>query len=282
MKYLIFLNEQMKRAESVGLEKEAIQLLILELSGLNKAEFVSKLHDEISLEEIKRLTKEIDKYVIDKLPVQHIIGYTYFYGYKMKVNSDVLIPRPETEELVGYVLSYYNEVFKNQNVDVVDIGTGSGAISIALSKEEPKMNVYATDISIDAIEVAKENVKMNEAKVQLLIGDMLEPLIEKNLKFDIIVSNPPYIPENEYVEDIVKNNEPHLALFGGIDGMKFYDIILSSAHKILKEKSILAFEHDYGVKEKMVELAKKYFPKSEVVSIKDLSDKDRMTVIINR
>ena len=172
MKYLIFLNEQMKRAESVGLEKEAIQLLILELSGLNKAEFVSKLHDEISLEEIKRLTKEIDKYVIDKLPVQHIIGYTYFYGYKMKVNSDVLIPRPETEELVGYVLSYYNEVFKNQNVDVVDIGTGSGAISIALSKEEPKMNVYATDISIDAIEVAKENVKMNEAKVQLLIGDM--------------------------------------------------------------------------------------------------------------
>lgn len=282
MKYLTFLNEQMERAEKAGLEKEAVRLLILELSGFNGALFVSKLHDEIEEKEIGRLTKEIDKYVIDKLPVQHIIGYSYFYGYKIKVNKEVLIPRPETEELVSYVLSYYDEVFGGQSVDVVDVGTGSGAIAIALSKEEPNMKVKATDISKTAIEVASENARMNNTSVDFMIGNMLEPLIERSLKFDIIVSNPPYIPEDEYVEDIVKNNEPHIALFGGVDGMKFYDIILSNAYKVLKEKSIIAFEHEYKSKEKMIKLAKKYFPNGEVISIKDLSNKDRMTLIINK
>ena len=282
MKYLTFLNKQAKRALDANLEKEAVKLLILELSGKNGAEFVSMLHDEISLEEEIRLTKEIDKYIIDGVPVQHIIGHTYFYGYKMKVNKEVLIPRPETEELVGYVLSYYDDVFEGKNVDVVDVGTGSGAIAIALSKEEPLMKVSATDISSSAIEVAKENTKLNDANVSFMVGDMLEPLIEKNMKFDILVSNPPYIPDSEFVEDIVKNNEPHVALFGGVDGMKFYDIILKDAHKVLNHPSILAFEHGYRSKDAMVELAKKYFPASEVISIKDLSNKDRMTVIINK
>jgi release factor glutamine methyltransferase len=282
MKYITFLNKQGKRALDKGLEKEAVKLLLLELSGKSGAEFVSMLHDELPTTEEDRLTKEIDKYIVNGIPVQHIIGHTYFYGYKMKVNKEVLIPRPETEELVGYVLSYYDDVFEGKKVDVVDVGTGSGAIAIALSKEESNMNVSATDISETAVEVAKENARINDANVKFMVGDMLEPLIENNMKFDILVSNPPYIPDSEYVEDIVKNNEPHVALFGGSDGMKFYDIILSNAHKVLKTPSILAFEHGYRSKEKMIELAKKYFPNSEVISIKDLSDKDRMTVIINK
>lgn len=282
MKYITFLNKQGKRAVDAGLEKEAIKLLLLELSGKSGAEFVSMLHDELEPTEEERLTKEIDKYIVDGIPVQHIIGHTYFYGYKMKVNKEVLIPRPETEELVGYVLSYYDDVFAGANVDVVDVGTGSGAIAIALSKEEPFMKVSATDISETAIEVAKENALINDANVNFMVGDMLAPLIENNMKFDILVSNPPYIPDSEYVEDIVKNNEPHVALFGGSDGMKFYEIILSNAHKVLKTPNILAFEHGYRSKEKMIELAKKYFPNSEVISIKDLSDKDRMTVVINK
>jgi release factor glutamine methyltransferase len=282
MKYITFLNKQSKRALEKGLEKEAIKLLMLELSGKSGAEFVSMLHDEIAEEQIEYLTKEIDKYIVEGIPVQHIIGHTYFYGYKMKVNKEVLIPRPETEELVGYVLSYYDEVFGGNKVDVVDVGTGSGAIAIALAKEEANMTVKATDISSSAVEVAKENASVNGASVEFMVGDMLEPLIERNMKFDILVSNPPYIPDDEYVEDIVKNNEPHVALFGGNDGMKFYDIILSNAHKVLKTPNILAFEHGYRSKEKMIELAKKYFPNSEVISIKDLSDKDRMTVVINK
>ena len=234
---------------------------------------------EQSLEHIKFLQEKIDEYLYKNHPVQHIVGYSYFYGYKMKVNKDVLIPRFETEELVGYILSYYDEMFPKKEVKVVDIGTGSGNIAIALAKEEPNMDVYASDISSEAVEVAKENAKNNDAKVTFEVGDMLQPFILKNEKFDILVSNPPYIPDDEYVEDIVKDNEPHLALFGGNDGMKFYDMILKDADKILKYPALIAFEHSYNKKEQMINLAKKYFENSEVEVIKDMQGKDRMTFI---
>lgn len=281
MTYQAFLNKQMKRAESLGKEREAIKILVLELSGLDGAEFFLKLNQELGADEEKRYIAAIDKYLIDGIPVQHILGYSYFYGYKMIVNKEVLIPRPETEELVGYVLQKYDDVFDGEKVDVVDVGTGSGAMAVTLVKEEPNMKMYATDISETALEVAKENAKNNEAEVTFYLGDMLEPLIERNLKFDILVSNPPYIPEDEYVESIVKDNEPHVALFGGVDGMYFYDIILSNASKILKEKNIIAFEHSYNKGEQMIALSKKYFPQGKVELIKDLNGKDRFTIIVN-
>lgn len=200
----------------------------------------------------------------------------------MKVNHQVLIPRPETEELVSYVLRTYDEVFGTKDVDVVDVGTGSGAIAIALSKEEPHFHVTATDISKEALEVAKENAMQNQAQVTFLEGDMIEPLIKEKLTFDILVSNPPYIPDNEYVEDIVKKNEPNLALFGGKDGMHFYDVILKDAKKVLKEKFIIAFEHSYSKKKEMIQLANQYFPNASCEVIKDLNGKDRFTIIIGR
>ncbi len=200
----------------------------------------------------------------------------------MKVNEDVLIPRPETEELVGYLLSTYDDVFGGKEVDVVDVGTGSAAIAISLAKEEPNMHVVATDISEEALVVAKENAKINNAAIKFYQGDMLKPLIDNNLKFDILVSNPPYIPNNEYVEDIVINNEPHVALFGGENGMNFYDIILKDANKILNTPSIIAFEHSYNKRSEMHELIQKYFPNSYAETIKDLSGKDRITIIINK
>lgn len=281
MTYQAFLNKQMKRADSLGKEREAIKLLVLELSGLDGANFFLKLTEELPVEEEKRFLTAIDKYLIDGIPVQHILGYSYFYGYRMIVNKEVLIPRPETEELVGYVLQKYDDVFDGQKVDVVDVGTGSGAVAVALVKEEPNMSVYATDISETALEVAVQNAKNNDANVTFYLGDMLQPLIERNLKFDILVSNPPYIPEDEYVESIVKDNEPHVALFGGVDGMYFYDIILSNASKILKDINIIAFEHSYNKGEQMINLAKKYFPNGHVELIKDLNGKDRFTIIVN-
>lgn len=229
----------------------------------------------------EKTLKALDEYIINKKPVQHILGYSYFFGYKMKVDENVLIPRPETEELVGYVLSSYDQVFDGKKVNVVDVGTGSGAIAIALKKEEPNMTLWATDISDEALKVAKENASINEAEVTFYQGDMLQPLIDKNLKFDILVSNPPYIPVNEYVEDIVINNEPHIALFGGENGMNFYDTILKNASKVINTPSIIAFEHSYNKREEMHALIKKYFPNSKYETIKDLSGKDRFTIIIN-
>ena len=269
-----------QEANKLGKEKEAIKLLILELSGLNGAEFVEKLHDELSEEEVLNITNAVNEYLIKNRPIQHILGYAYFYGYKMIVNENVLIPRYETEELVGYVLNKYDEVFDGKKVMVVDVGTGSGNIALALAKEEPNMTLYATDISDSALEVAKENAKNNDAKITFYQGDMLNPLIERNLKFDILVSNPPYIPDSEFVEDIVRDNEPHIALFGGTDGMKFYEIILRNAHKILNKPAIIAFEHSYNKKMEMEALVKHYFNDAEVEVIKDLQGKDRMTLVV--
>ena len=137
--------------------------------------------------------------------------------------------------------------------------------------------VVATDISKEALEVAKLNNQKFDANVKFLQGDMLTPL--KGKKFDIFVSNPPYIPENEDVDSLVKDNEPNLALFGGDDGMKFYRIILQGLRPLLNKKALVAFEHGYDKKEEMLALCKKYFPECKAECIKDLEGKDRMTFI---
>ena len=180
MTYQKLINKGKKLAREKGLEEEAIKLIVLELSGLDGAAFFMNLNSEVEKELEDRINEAIDKY-LSGLPAQHIIGYSYFYGYKMIVDSSVLIPRPETEELIGYVLAYYDEVFNGEKVDVVDVGTGSGNIAIALSCEESNMKVWASDISNDALLTANQNAVNNNANVTFLQGNMLDPFIEKEL-----------------------------------------------------------------------------------------------------
>ena len=273
------LNKHLKLSKKYNVEPEGVKLLILELSGLNGAEFLASFNDEVNEELMLKIESGLNQYY-NGIPAQHIIGYSYFYGYKMIVNENVLIPRPETEELVGYVLSYYDEMFPNQVVDVVDVGTGSGNIAIALTKEEKNFNMSASDISIEALEVAKTNAKNNDANIEFYQGNMLDPLIEANKKFDILVSNPPYIPDDEYVEPLVKDHEPNVALFGGNQGMKFYNEIFEKSHFVLKEKAIMAFEHSHKTKDLMLSLAKKHYPNANSFVIQDLQGKDRFLIVL--
>lgn len=279
MTYQKLINKGKKLAREKGLEEEAIKLIVLELSGLDGAAFFMNLNSEVEKELEDKINEAIDKY-LSGLPAQHIIGYSYFYGYKMIVNSSVLIPRPETEELVGLVLSYYDDYFDGKKVEVVDVGTGSGNIAIALAKEEANMHLTATDISSDALLIAKQNAINNDADVTFLQGNMLDPLIDKGLKFDILVSNPPYIPDDEYVEPLVKDNEPNIALFGGDKGMKFYKEILENAKNVLKPNALLLFEHSHKTKTEMLHLANQCFPNCQAEVLKDLNGKDRFLVII--
>lgn len=279
MTYQQLINYGKKLAKSHNVEVEGIKILVLEMSGLNGAEFLLNIHSEVDRELEEKIKKGIEEYINGK-PVQHIVGYTYFYGYKMIVNGDVLIPRPETEELIGYVLAYYDEMFDGNKVDVVDVGTGSGNIAVALAKEESNMKVSASDISFEALETAKVNAENNQANVTFYQGNMLDPFIEKGLKFDILVSNPPYIPDDEYVEPLVLDNEPNIALFGGNKGMKFYQEIFENAKKVLKDKAIMAFEHSHKTRLEMLELANTYFPKANSFVIKDLNGKDRFLIVL--
>lgn len=279
MKYKDVLDKAINYLVENNKEESAALYLLEYVTNMSSPVLYSHIEDTCSDEISSKLFKYLDMHVKDNKPVQYIIGLAPFYGYDFKVNEDVLIPRYETEELVENVLLKYDEYFKGQKVDLCDVATGSGCIGITLKLEEPNFNVTITDISKSALEVAKFNANKLGADVTILEGDMLEPL--KGKKFDILVSNPPYIPDGENVMSIVKDNEPNIALFGGVDGLKFYDIILSGAKDILKEKSIIAFEHGYDKKEVMVSLCKKYFPNSKVISLKDMQNLDRMTIVIN-
>ena len=278
MKLIELLKREEKKALSLGKEESAVVLYMMHVTGYSATELYIHMNDKVSDEVINKFETEFKKYLYENKPIQYIIGYQTFYGYDYLVDDRVLIPRYETEELVENVILLYDEHFSGQKVDVCDIGTGSGAIAISLALEEPNMSVMASDISSEALEVAEANNKKHNAGVRFVLGDMVTPLYGN--KFDIIVSNPPYIPDSEEVMSLVKDNEPNIALFGGNDGLKFYRIIVENLHKIAKEKFILAFEHGYNKNAEIEELILKHFPNAKVIHKKDMQGRDRMTFAI--
>lgn len=276
--YNQLIHKYKKQFELKGLSPEMVKAFILELCNEEKV----NLYYDIDKQALPSIEDQFEKGIIRMLndePMNYVLGYSYFYGYQFKVNKDVLIPRPETEELVGLILSKYDEFYKGQNVNICDVGTGSGAIAISLKKEEEKLNVFASDISIDALNVAKENADNLNANIQFLCGSMLEPYIENNIKVDILVSNPPYIRNDEKLETSVIDYEPHVALFGGDDGLKFYKEIFTLSNKVLNENGLIFFEMGYDQAENMSKLAHSYYPKGKVEIYKDINGKDRMFLL---
>lgn len=212
---------------------------------------------------------------LDKLksgiPVQYIVGNVDFYGITLKVNPNVLIPRFETEELVSKVIDYSKNFEKPR---IVDIGTGSGAIAITL-KKKINCSVVATDISQEALNIAIENAKENDTIIDFRLGNILEPL---DGKFDIIVSNPPYISYDEEIMDVVKNNEPHIALYAPNDGLYYYEEMLKNISDYLNEKYLIAFEIGFSQGKAIKELSKKYL-KNEAIIEKDMQGRERFAFI---
>lgn len=267
-----------KRCIENDIPEQSATLLMLELGEMESHNLYYEYDSEIDEALLEKYNVALER-LLTQEPLAHILGYEWFYGYKFKVNEDVLIPRPETEELVANVLAEYDAYFANEKVTLIDVGTGSGAIAISLAKEEANLTVFASDISKEAIVVAKENAQNLEANVEFLCGDMLLPFIDKGIKVDILVSNPPYIPSEEEMEKSVVDFEPHVALFGGNDGLKFYRMIFENAHKVIKDKAILAFEMGYNQKEAMEKEARKYFPDDRMETVKDINGKNRMFFI---
>jgi len=278
--YQDILRSAEKLARSHHLEASAIKLLMLHFANIAPTELYLSMDKVMPDASHQSFDKAVNDYVFQQIPVQYLIGYVYFYGYRFLVDDRVLIPRFETEELVANVLVQYDELFNGNAVKLVDVGTGSGCLAISLKKEEERFEVFATDISHEALEVAKMNAFNNQATVTFIQGDMLKPL--EGMKFDILVSNPPYIPSAETVDEIIIKNEPNVALFGGDDGLKFYQIILSEAKTILNLRSIIAFEHGFDKAEQIRTIAKTYFPLANIFTLKDMQNKDRMTFVINQ
>ncbi|MCM3735310.1 peptide chain release factor N(5)-glutamine methyltransferase [Bacillus cytotoxicus] len=260
-----------------GRDENAGEIVLCHVLKTNRTGLMMNMREELTEEQEHTFADFIHKHV-EGIPVQYLIGYEMFYGRPFFVNEEVLIPRPETEELVLGVLTRIHRKFEEKDVHVADIGTGSGAISITLALENPRLHVYTVDIATESIEVARKNAEKLEANVTFYHGDLLSPFQETKQKLDVVVSNPPYIPEEDWrgLSSVVKEHEPKRALVGGEDGLDFYRRFMEELPKVLQEEAIVAFEVGVGQGEDVCALLKETFPHAHVEVVFDINGKDRM------
>lgn len=228
---------------------------------------------------LKAKYKNLNK-VVKKLnknyPVQYLIGNVNFYGYNISVNKHVLIPRFETETLVEKTIEYIKKL-KLENGSLIDLGTGSGCISIVLKKELETLNITGLDISNKALKLARKNAKNNKADINFIKENIFK--FKPVNKYDILISNPPYITEDDEISPNIKY-EPKKAIFTN-DGLKYYRHIMSTCSNYLNKKNLIAFEIGDKQGKDLKKLAKDFFPKAKIKLERDLSGRDRYLFIIN-
>ena len=256
-----------------GEEAESLSFVYRSLKELSFTDFIFTLQQEATEEE-KQFVEEIYKKLAAHIPAQYIIGHAEFFGIQLKVDERVLIPRPETEEIVDLILTENPE----KNLKVLDIGTGSGAIALALAKNRPDWSVTAADISEDALELATENAKRQNLDLTFIRTDCFS---EISSKYDIIVSNPPYISRADEVEVglNVLHSEPHLALFADEDGLAIYRRIAEDSKDYLNDGGKIYLEIGYKQGQSVPALFMENLPEKRVRTLKDQFGQDRMVVI---
>ncbi len=268
------INQLLKKGRSIlaGREKEA-ELLLAHLLKTHPHQLLLLKEREIS-KEVERTFLEGISFLEKGMPLQYITGEVYFMNVKLKTEEGVFIPRPETELLVERILEILPEDFEGKGLD---IGGGTGCISIALLKERKNLVMYSTDINERAVELMKINSRINEVSERFFpeYGDLLGPF--KNMKFDFIVSNPPYIPYRRwhYLDESVKK-EGFLSLIGGREGTEFYKRLAKEVVDVLDDNGFIAFEigHDQGKRVKDI-LEREGF---KVKIFRDFNNQDRVVI----
>ncbi|CDE74345.1 release factor glutamine methyltransferase [Clostridium sp. CAG:451] len=254
------------------------KMLLSSYLDVNPLELLTILDKEVD-SNIEKIYKSSLEALKENKPIQYVIGNVNFYGLKFIVNKNVLIPRFETEELVEQVVEYTKDLNKDK-IKILDLGCGSGAIGLTLKSILKDSEVTLTDISKDALEVAKLNANNLNLDVTFIESDWFSNV--KLEKYDIIVSNPPYIRTDEEIEEIVKNNEPSLALYGGVDGLDCYRKILANIKPYLNNKFLIAFEIGESQKEEIYDIVNKYLKDIEITCKKDLYGRNRMIFVRNK
>ena len=256
-----------------GEEAESLSFVYRSLKNLSFTNFVFALQQEVTEEE-KEFVEEIYTKLANHIPAQYIIGHAEFFGMQLEVDERVLIPRPETEELVELILAENPK----DNLKVLDIGTGSGAIALALAKNRPDWTITAADISQDALDLAMENANNQDLTLSFIKSNCFS---EISSKYDIIVSNPPYISRVDEAEVglNVLHSEPHLALFADEDGLAIYRRIAEESKDYLNDGGKIYLEIGYKQGQSVPTLFKENLPEKRVRTLKDQFGQDRMVVV---
>ena len=263
-----------------GKEESLARFLLMYMLDESTQLFSNSFSEQLSQENEEKYFSLIEKHIKEDVPLSHLVGFEYFYDRKYKVTKDVLSPRMETEELMYKVIEYVKASNKNK-FKILDLCTGSGIIAITLKKEleQVSVDVIASDISEEAIEVAKENAQSHDATIKFIKSDIFNNI---DNKFDIIVSNPPYIDRKDEVtmQDNVLKYDPHLALFAEEEGMYFYRKIIEQANDYLNENGVIFFEIGYDQKDKIIKLADMNGFSAEVY--RDINGRDRMAFLVRK
>lgn len=275
MNYVETISQLEKQLQEIGEDPENLTYVFRELKGWSLLDFILHQNKEVT-ESDQKILESIMAQLEDHRSPQYITGKAYFRDLELAVDERVLIPRPETEELVDLVLK------ENSKADlrVLDIGTGSGAIAISLKSARPDWQVTASDISQGALQLAEENSKLNQVSLDFVESDVFGQITGT---FDVIISNPPYIAygDKDEVGMNVLASEPHLALFAGEDGFAIYRQIIEGAGEHLSENGKLYFEIGYKQGDGLRALLSKHFPQKHVRVLEDIFGKDRKVVMDN-
>lgn len=261
--------------ETSGKDGIAAERLLMERQNWNRTDFVLHLNEEMPSDVKRQLLEDVAEHGGGR-PIQHILGYEWFYGLKFKVTHNTLIPRPETEEIVDRFLK---QTKIEKTLKILDIGTGTGAIAITIKKERPQYEVSATDLSAKALIVAKENADANRVAIRFMEGDLTQPV--QSEKFDVILSNPPYIGEHEkdVMDQSVLDYEPSMALFAENNGLLIYQRLAEELPQLLLPNGQIYLEIGYQQGKSVQEIFEKVFPHAIVRIEKDLSGHDRMLFV---
>ncbi len=257
------------------IQSDLAKILLADLLGKNSLELLTILTEKVP-EELLLVYKQRIQAMKANKPIQYVIGNVNFYGQTFYVNEQVLIPRFETEELVEQVLTYV-EKLPNKSIKILDLGCGSGVIGLTLQKKLPNSQVTLVDISSKALEVAKKNADTLNLKVELIKSDWLKGL--PKVSYDVIVSNPPYIKTTEPIADLVKNNEPALALYAGPEGLDCYQQIIKDIQPFLKKQYLLAFEIGPTQADSVKELLEKALDNPQIEVKQDLQGRNRFVFV---